>query len=788
MSLDKNNSADWEVIRMKNQLIKQLKCQRGSAAVMVISVILILTTLGIVALMGSVSSVKMGARFKNWSEDFYTLDQSAEDHLSNIDLALQKAELKAREYMESESFSNAAYTDTIVTAPIQAFFVANTWMNQTGNSYDAYIIANPGMASADLIALYKLNLEAGYKTCFEKIYYLYLSHEVSSYLATLPGAPNQEVKEIGNNLSGFMTPLSKTWATYLPVEIPLAVQVVDASDAKKSVDVEIRIIIPEYKTIVQTVNKPIKGNPLHGYAIVAGGNITTLGDFPVAQIQVGGDMIASGGNFNVGQNGRLNVYGNVYANGDVALVGSSSRLQVFKHSSGNPLGAVYTKKMGIYGASDLGILESDGVLFNRAALGYLISPTVNTDAIPFFYRDLAANGWGNVYAHNLLIDDSVQSGTLIVDGNITTSDDIEMNGVQNNTITINGNYVGISSEGAYISGTEIIDPNKSSTVLNNQVLRVDDDVDLNNKLVLNGGVIVPGTAFREFDGTTNTRYYQTIESITGRDRTIFDTYVAEPDDLTAVIYDLTTDGVTTSYGMKTLDATIEARRSNFFTALNSASIKTNVVGTSTMKGYGPGAVVMHLPGVGSADIYVPGTNPIGGNAAFSANQLNWNTAKGSSILENYFKAKTETFGFRNRPLSSLITATPPNAIAIAAMNSVNMYYLSGNSSFDITGKNGIVFCEGNLVLYGTGTFNGVIIASGNITLSPSAGAFDIKYDETVVSNILADDKAWAVRAFFEPGMIGVDDYAFYKDFHAGGATKTFLKRYSIAKWKEVYLP
>lgn len=778
---------------MNNQFIKQLKCQKGSAAVMVLSVILILTTLGIVALMGSVSSIKMGARFKNWSEDFYTLDQSAENHLSAIDFALKKAEKSARDYMEKESFADAGFTDTIVTGPIQTFFYDNAWMNDPLNSYDAYVMANPGLTSSALIALYKQDLEAAYKECFEKIYYLYLSHEVSTYLASLPGAPNQEVKEIpkspGNmDLSEFKDPLTKTWSTYIPNKIPLAIKVVDAVDVKKSVDVEINIINPEYKTIVQTVNKPIKGNPLHGYAIVAGGSITTLGDSPVAQIQVGGDMIAAGGNFNVQQNGRLNVYGNVYANGDVALTGSTSRLQVFDYSSGNPLGAVYTKKIGIYDSSDLGILESDSSLFNRTALGYLISPSANPNTVPIFYRDLSASGWGNVYAHNLLIDDTVQSGTLIIDGNIITSDDIEMNGVQNNTIEINGNYVGLSSEGAYISGTEIIDPNKSSTVLNNQVLRVDDDVDLNNKLVLNGGVIVPGTAFREFDGTTNARYYQTIESITGRDRTIFDTYVAEPDDTTAMIYDLTTDGVTTSYGMKTLDATIEARRLSFYTALNAATIKTNIVGTASMIGYGPGAVVMHLPSVSSADIYVPGTNPIGGNTAWTTNQLNWNTAKGSNILDNYFEAKTETFGFRNRTLSTLISGTAPNATAITAMGTVNMYYLSGNSSFDITGKNGIVFCDGNLVLYGTGTFNGVIIASGNVTLSPSSGAFNIKYDETVVSNILADDKAWAVRAFFAPGMIGAEDYAFYQDFHASGATKTFLKRYGIAKWKEVYLP
>ena len=771
---------------------------------MVLSVILILTALGTVALMGSVSSIKMGARYHNWSKEFYNLDEAAENYVNEVDEKLRQAEQAARTYMEEEKFSVPGYTDSIMDLSTQTFFCDNCWMNQHDaygqliNTYDAFVVqymaAHPGASSQDIADAYKAELQAGYRECFEKLYFYYASNLLSTYISGMSAMTNPPVAETfpANIISQLLIPESRTWDTYIPIDILLSIRMLDPVDVKKSVEVEMKVINPVYKTIVKTVFVPIKGNPLWGYALAAGGAVTVSGT-PSNQIQVGGDIAAAGGSLSILQNGKLNVFGNVYTNGDVKISGDSGVLHVYDHTSTNPLvPSSYEKKKGIYDQSELGIDQTNANLF-AAGLNSLIEPaTPSTITVPMFYRDLSLDRWGNVYCKNLIIEDSIQNGNICINGNITTLDDVEMNGLQNNTITIDGNYVGISSEGDYFEGTGTIDPNASSTIFNNQVLNDVTGVDLNNHINLNGGIIVPGTVFREFDAPN--QWYQTIESVTGRDRAIFDSYVAEPTDLTAEIYELTSAGVTDVYPMKTLDTIIENRRLDFTTSLSSSSITTNVFGTAGMTGYTLGAVVTQASGTSTASIHMPGTNPVGGIPAYTSNQDNWYSAKNSLKLRPYFDAKTKTFGFEGLAFSALVNEAIVGTDHITAMGEVNMHYLdgAGDHTFDITGKNGIVYCEGDLTLRGTGTgedaFKGIIIAKGNITLSPAGGAFDIKYDEGVVANILSNEKAWAVRAFFQNGMIGYDDYTFTQGFTATGATKSFLKRYSITKWQEVQAP
>lgn len=85
---------------MKNDyLIKKLNSQKGSALAISISVIMVLTALGLVALMSSAVNVNMSGKSQRWSKDFYRLDAKAAEYERMIDEALVQAEKDAREYV-----------------------------------------------------------------------------------------------------------------------------------------------------------------------------------------------------------------------------------------------------------------------------------------------------------------------------------------------------------------------------------------------------------------------------------------------------------------------------------------------------------------------------------------------------------------------------------------------------------------------------------------------------------------------------------------------------------------
>jgi hypothetical protein len=80
-------------------------------------------------------------------------------------------------------------------------------------------------------------------------------------------------------------------------------------------------------------------------------------------------------------------------------------------------------------------------------------------ALPLLYRDSV---YGNVYCSDLMVDYDVDNATMTLDGNLITSDDIEMNGKKSD-IRVNGNFVGLNSEASPTGDG----PNASSAIINN---------------------------------------------------------------------------------------------------------------------------------------------------------------------------------------------------------------------------------------------------------------------------------------------------------------------------------
>lgn len=78
----------------------KLHSEKGTAAIITLSVILVLTALGTVSLLASAMNVRMSGRIISWSEDYYTLDTKAEGYVHKIDeMVLIPAEEDARHYV-----------------------------------------------------------------------------------------------------------------------------------------------------------------------------------------------------------------------------------------------------------------------------------------------------------------------------------------------------------------------------------------------------------------------------------------------------------------------------------------------------------------------------------------------------------------------------------------------------------------------------------------------------------------------------------------------------------------
>ncbi len=86
--------------------MKYLNNKRGSAIVLVLSCIMILTVLGMVVLIGSAFNIQMGTKYIDWSAEYYDLDSLADRLVMKVDTDyMLRAEQVAREYIKKEYYT-----------------------------------------------------------------------------------------------------------------------------------------------------------------------------------------------------------------------------------------------------------------------------------------------------------------------------------------------------------------------------------------------------------------------------------------------------------------------------------------------------------------------------------------------------------------------------------------------------------------------------------------------------------------------------------------------------------
>ncbi len=840
---------------------EHLKSENGNALLMALSVIMVLTAFGTASLMTSVANIHMSSSYRNWSQQYYILDVNAEDKVNQLNILLQSAEKDAQDYMAGQYY---IYPDPTNIPPVnlRISLTAQTYINTQWGNVAPHMqdLNNPD---------YQAKLQTFQNDTFQRLYYYYASqrlYQSSGYTSVT--YLNDPSVSLGNYQDDLFSQGTQALADgSLIVNINSANDItttntinginpntVNKNDSNfvngKSVAVKVDVQFPTYTTLTQTQQIPIQGNPIWANAITSAGNIgfvgsgtsTIKGDIFSADnsepLPINDNTVTNNGIFSQGAD--VEIYGNVYSKGNLHIIGSNSTIGVHNY----PNDMVVDMKNNIFANNnlyfDLAALEAQNLAQNpdpnpRMTLTDYIQGSIPSGKtyIPMVYQD--SNG-GNVYCNSLAVEGSyanqaVAVGNINVAGNVTTYNDIRMDGL-NSKITVSQNNIGINS-----TASSTGDPNASSAVINNTALPQPGSA-AGSTITLAGNFIVPGTAFASYNAVkkpgdslfswnpNSYSYYQTGESITASSPDIFSAYmtpVISPNNTDYNYYydqytndpkptpdNVTTESNLSAYYLMRADAQgspgsdiLEPKIKQLVDFLHQPGkvVVTNIFSGSSVNGYALGGALLQKPGTSTATVYDPIVSDPNSNYTDYVNNQNA-FAIFKNWLANIFQDKTQQLGTATKSASSfdgvfvnksaiisngtLVTG----GVNISPTVTPSFVYLQqsltnpNSNSLNLpagTVYSGIIYCEGNLNITGSGTFNGAIICEGNVTVS---GTPTISYAETAIMATLMSSSN--IRNFFAPGAMGGVNYSPHPPTTTSydGAVRQNAVRYKILEWKE----
>lgn len=747
---------------------------------MVFSVVLLLVSFGTITLLAGVSNAQMGARYRNSSQEYYAVDQRAEQHVAQIDIRLNTAENLARQYFENEAFKDPTKMPSLPTGlnfdqSLQDM-LHNHWSTVVNNTNQE---------------IYVTNLQPFINEGFRVLYYYFALNLLNAYSGIVNSVPNSDtiaVNNLGvpaNYIDWDHRPIYTS--TGEPITIDIMSQLRDTNNVNtfRRVNARLGIRLPEYQTITQTTQIPIRTNPIWTNAITASGSIYFDGNSSSTST-INGDVFSADRNAifsdnfitEAQENGVISrganvvINGNVYSRGDVHVFNNNGRITVNPYA-----GTVVERKNAAYQHNGLylnsidngGNVDNNIPLYTQGNPAYLATLPLNPH-IPLIYPD---NNGGNVYCNSLSIEDVCNGANITVNGNVTTRDDVQIDG-QNSEISINGNLIGVNSE-ATLTGN----PNGSSAVMNNQPS--------SSRISLNGSFIVPGQTYVEFVESP----YSTGISIgsLGDSGEIFDSFKTGGSE-TGKNYSMLTQQGIKQFSL--FNGSNDQRINRIVDFLKNSSASTNISIRSInnqLVGYALGAVIARTNSSTEDEVFYTtryGINLDAKNniANYANNFLAYHQQSFDNILIRMMDAKT--IGLGNYPFD--INTNAPNTNSVIQNSFAG--FVNGPIPNGIIRDNplvlgstitrGIVYCDGDLQIQGSGVFEGTIICNGNVNIT---GNPTITYSEDVISNLIQNNDG--VRQFFSRGESGTQTFinrtridGVYRD------TAVVRKRYNITQWKD----
>lgn len=779
-----------------------LKDNNGSSLVVVLIVILILTTLGTVSLAMSLNNIKMAGRYRDSSDEYYSLEEATQEALIYIDNQLEEAQNSALEYMRNEKYNQNKNLNELKNGYNQKFFY-NAWKKQVFDTSQQRVVDMQGKTKTITNTdKYNEQMERFFQPAFNRLYYNYVLKNIEKLEDNIEDdvepferrAFTCEVQVEKNKAYDRVTGTSK-WDDFEKEENDLIIKldISNSSGKKLSAAVKIKPPISESVTNVQSV--AVQGNPIWTNAITAKGRVR----FEDVTSNIFGDIFASdkdgSGKGITIDNSNVHIRGNVYSKGDFEVVNGNSNVTISKYNGNVKVGY----KSGMYDKDAFG--NKNEVFFyryddtvvpaiihiNRYTDGKKIRDLESLTFMPLVYRDIDG---GNVYCNNLIIKNQAENASISIDNSIWTKDDMINDSKGGSSIRVKGAYIGMRPPGKGSEG--------GSSVINN----IYSDQNM-NEIRLDGKFMVPG---KKVLTDVNGKKYETLESISANVWTNDDflkPYMSK-DGISGEDYTFKINGVDKIFNLVTDNyEKLENYREYIKNQENSSvdrnslpDMVSNIVSQiNRPEGYISGAAILKRNGsyvcYGSYDDwYYPNSNLRRVNISkneirrTSTNMFSAKTFMENSMFENVFKSKTEYLGMYDIDINNMIdkSALFKDDGSVASESESGIMYLNATSNtLKVNGTyKGIVYVEGNLEIKGNGNFKGTIICTGNVTVS---GNVTLHYDEDVIADIL--NKHEIAKRFFMPGAIG--DAVFHEKRNSTNVRVRTIKdseRYKLAEWRQ----
>ncbi|MCL2059576.1 MAG: hypothetical protein FWH01_11080 [Oscillospiraceae bacterium] len=802
----------------------------GAALIIVLTIIFVMTALGGVALLATLTNLRMSAKYSGWTAEYYALDSAAEEKVRQLDARLSEAEGYAYEYMRAQHYLSGEDIPVItgdgatdINEKAQNF-IYNTWYNSVyAPSFIVVGASSEGAAGgAELIDEQRYNsLFARFSGEFyQRLYYYFAYRLVAGDVKNGAFAGI----ELSHEMLGYAGMLDNYG--HDPNGMTVGIEVTDGEDEyAKHVSVSVRVTAPVYGHETRTEDVPLRANPLWAGALAARGSIIFGAADPAAATggitRIYGDVSAvdfnefyidqndwapaEGNAFGVASDGAaVEIYGNVYSRGDLHVTGSGGSITVRRYAAGHS----DDYKRGLFGNT---------LYFDTSAMPVMIQRYTQPDGeawgrdfVPFFYRDHLG---GNIYCNSLSIEDGVYSAFITVEngpiptgsgtsgggtsgsgtsgsglhdsgmpGVVWTFNDVRNSGLDSR-ITIEGNLIGLSSDAIFNDHTS------SSAVINTYYE--------SSTIELMGAIIVPGTAFMQFDEqndiTDDNTLFETAESISASNQAILNAYMEKPSYDPGVLYYYNRFALNTERGISDIFLVhyeaINDKTRHLVNRLSGRIPDTGIVVSGALEGYTRGAVIAGDAFGDKMMFGPPGFGDIEGYreiANYAGNYLAYSEIKDS--LEAAYRLKTESFGASGHKFGDLVKLSAildPSGKLYPNLDGA-ITFMAGDSVLELDGElSGIVYCAAmmdgslpRLTIRGDGTFRGVIISEGDIVID---GAPTIYYDEKLISKILL--RYPEIRDFFSSGEMGETVYVRIIGV-AQGVKKLVKERYMIIDWKQ----
>ena len=431
-----------------SKLIHTAAREDGVSLIIVLTIIFVMTTLGGIALLATMTNLSMGAKYSSWTSEYYALDREAEKKLGQLDGRLLEAESYASEYINSQYYLDNEIIPTLtgdsatdINDKAQGF-IYNTWFNTV--YAPSLLPVNEG--GAEILDEERYNsLFIRFNSEFYERLYFYFAYRLIA-------------KDVKNGVfAGIeVTPMMSGYAGMLenyrndPNGMIVGIDVSDGKDEyAKHVAVSVRVTAPIFGYESRSEDIPFTANPLWMGALTARGSImfragsagnasgaggagggsgggTANGGGTASGggiTRVYGDIYAvdinefyinqndwatvEGNEFGIASDGAwVEIYGNVYSRGDLHVTGSGGNITVRRY----PAGFSADYKKGLFGNTLY--FDTSRVPVPIQRFTQIEGGEWNRQFIPFFYRDHLG---GNVYCCNLSIEEGVYGASIVIE-------------------------------------------------------------------------------------------------------------------------------------------------------------------------------------------------------------------------------------------------------------------------------------------------------------------------------------------------------------------------------------